>query len=379
MSAVLTGLIRILEAAALLALAFAATRICFLVFAGTGRRGIRVNRRLDIGGAPQWVSVRGRDKGNPLLLVLHGGPGSALTQYCHLYQRRWEKRWTVVNWDQRLAGKTLLESDPALAAEAFSLERTVLDSLEVLKFARELTGQERAAVLGQSWGTMVGAKLALEHPEAVSCYIGTGQVADAEREPLLALGFLRERAERAGDKKSVARIDAIRVRYERGELGYYAPDFEAVFWPLMRRFGGTSVRLNNRFSAWLFDFFATLTSPELTLKQAVSLIGNTAGSRALEGYYNSDEYLKFCLADIGTEFRVPFFIIEGDNDWHVPWPLAREYFDTASAPDGEWFTLRRAGHMTEVDRPRELARLLNDEIFPRVFSTVSNADGSASK
>lgn len=365
--AALLILLRVAEAAAAVAAFLLAARHAFRIAAAPGRNGIWIRRRLDIGGTPQWISIRGRDRSAPLLLVLHGGPGSALTPYCHMYQRRWEKRWTVVNWDQPLSGRTLLESDPEEAAKGFSLDRAVAGALEVLAAAGELTGQRRAAVIGQSWGSMVGAVLALEHPEAVECCIGTGQVADARREPGLAVSFLRERAERAGMKRGVRRLDDVFARYERGEIGFYSPQFEAVFWPLMRRFGGTSVRLNNAVAVWLYDTLALLTSPELPLGDALRLIGNESGTKALEGYYNSAEYLDFRLADRGAAFSVPFFIIEGDNDWHVPWPPARDYFDAATAPDKAWYTLARAGHMTEIDRPRELARLLNDEIFPRVF------------
>src|SRR5512132_4034941 len=60
---------------------------------------------LDLGGLSQWVTVRGRDDTNPVLLILHGGPGmpySVLTPSLGA----WESRFTVVQWDRRGAGRT---------------------------------------------------------------------------------------------------------------------------------------------------------------------------------------------------------------------------------------------------------------------------------
>ena len=53
------------------------------VFRETGRivtdDGISEQRFLKIGGIDQWVSIRGRHRSNPILLIVHGGPGFTLS------------------------------------------------------------------------------------------------------------------------------------------------------------------------------------------------------------------------------------------------------------------------------------------------------------
>ena len=39
-------------------------------------QGIEEKIPVKINGIEQWLSIRGRDKGNPVLLYLHGGPGA---------------------------------------------------------------------------------------------------------------------------------------------------------------------------------------------------------------------------------------------------------------------------------------------------------------
>ncbi len=54
---------------------------CFIgqkVNSKTTAGGINENMYVDINGTKQWISIYGQDKDNPVLLYLHGGPGSSL-------------------------------------------------------------------------------------------------------------------------------------------------------------------------------------------------------------------------------------------------------------------------------------------------------------
>src|SRR4051794_10038855 len=55
-----------------------------------GPEGIQELRSVEIGGIPQWISIRGSDRSNPILLFVHGGPGSPMMPLSWTFQRPWE-------------------------------------------------------------------------------------------------------------------------------------------------------------------------------------------------------------------------------------------------------------------------------------------------
>jgi pimeloyl-ACP methyl ester carboxylesterase len=73
--------------------------------------GVERLEKVRIGGIDQWVSIRGADQRNPVLLVLHGGPGDVSIPLSWWFGRGWEEYFTVIHWDQRAAGKTHLITD----------------------------------------------------------------------------------------------------------------------------------------------------------------------------------------------------------------------------------------------------------------------------
>src|SRR3974390_384860 len=66
---------------------------------------IEESRFVQIGSIEQWIQIRGEDRDNPILLILHGGPGLSYVPFTSTF-RTWEECFTVVHWDQRGAGLT---------------------------------------------------------------------------------------------------------------------------------------------------------------------------------------------------------------------------------------------------------------------------------
>ena len=81
-----------------------------------GADGIEQLEKVRIGGIDQWVSIRGTDKRNPVLLLIHGGPGYVSMPMSWWFTRGWEEFFTASNGTKGGAGKTYLLNDPAKVA-----------------------------------------------------------------------------------------------------------------------------------------------------------------------------------------------------------------------------------------------------------------------
>ncbi len=125
--------------------------------------GIQEQRMLRVGGIDQWMSIHGLHRDNPILLFLHGGPGMTSIPASYYYIAPWEKYFTVVQWDQRGAGKTYLANSPAEVRPTMTIDRMVADAEESVSYLRKTYGRKRIVLMGHSWGTVLGVKLAQSH------------------------------------------------------------------------------------------------------------------------------------------------------------------------------------------------------------------------
>ena len=106
--------------------------------AESAARGIDQSTFVPLGGLDQWISIRGEDRRNPVLLVVHGGPGEAQWPYADHY-RAWEKHFTVVLWDQRGAGHTY--GRYGAKTPDMTLDRISQDGLELADYLRRSLGK----------------------------------------------------------------------------------------------------------------------------------------------------------------------------------------------------------------------------------------------
>ena len=138
--------------------------------------GINEGRTVTINGLQQYIHLRGENIHNPIILVLHGGPGSPIFPMSYTYQQGLEKDYTVVNWDQRNAGKTyfLNEEKTEEILSDISIATYVQDTYELVQYLRNSLKQE-VIIMGHSWGSTLGALFVSQYPEEVKAYIGVGQ------------------------------------------------------------------------------------------------------------------------------------------------------------------------------------------------------------
>ena len=132
---------------------------------------IQEARYVTLGGIEQWITIRGADRANPVLLLIHGGPGDAQSALRSTYAV-YEKDFTIVQWDQRGAGRTYIKN-PNSPPEP---ERVELDGIELAQYLCSYLTKKKIVLLGHSWGSYLAIGMVQRRPELFAAYVGTGQV-----------------------------------------------------------------------------------------------------------------------------------------------------------------------------------------------------------
>ena len=110
--------------------------------------GIHQSGFVPIGGIDQWIAITGTDSRNPIILFLHGGPGSAASPFAQAEFEGWDKDFTVVQWDQRGAGMTFARNGKSVAA-SMTVERMTQDGIEVAEYLCKRLRKRRIILLAR--------------------------------------------------------------------------------------------------------------------------------------------------------------------------------------------------------------------------------------
>src|SRR5436190_2177579 len=159
-----------------------------------------------LGDIDQWISIRGDDRANPMLLVLYGGPGEAQWPQAEIY-RPWEKSFTVVQWDQRGAGHTF--GRYGTNTPSVTLDRISKDGVELADYLCRELGKRKIIVLGHSWGSLVATRMVQIRPDLFAAYVGTGQVASWMAMVNIQYDLLLAKAHKDGNEATVKELEAI--------------------------------------------------------------------------------------------------------------------------------------------------------------------------
>src|SRR4051794_20104321 len=100
---------------------------CFARFVAHSYKAdsISIIEKIKLGGVYQTIMIHGADAHNPVLLIIHGGPGFPESYLFRTYNNVLEKDFIVVYWDQRGAG---LSYFPDIPPQTMTLYQIVEDA-----------------------------------------------------------------------------------------------------------------------------------------------------------------------------------------------------------------------------------------------------------
>lgn len=311
--------------------------------------GVEVREAVTIGGIKQWITVRGKDLNNPLLLYVHGGPGDAMMGASWTFQRPWEDYFTVVEWDQRGSGKTYASNDWETVKPTLKVERFVEDAEELVQYLRTKYHKRKIVLLGHSWGTVIATELAQRHPEWFSVYVGTGQVVDMRESERMGYEETLKEARAANNVEAVKDLEAM-APYP-GTSGPISFDKTMKERKWLVYYGGYTWRNRN-------DHYGDLLrlSPDYTDADVKGYeLGDERSPRVMWPEMSEINFWK------QNVFRCPVVLFQGSHDLNVSHELVGRWYATLHAPSKKLVWFPNSSHMVMMEEPgRTFYHLMTD-------------------
>lgn len=308
-----------------------------------------------IGGIDQWITIKGDDRNNPVVLYLHGGPGDAASPFADAMFGGWEKDLTIVQWDQRGAGRTYGKSGPSIEP-TMTINRMVQDGIEVADFLTKHLNKRKITIVGGSWGSILGIYMAHSRPDLFFAYVGIAQMVNIRKNQSASYARVLELARAAGDREAVSALVTIGSppwhsdqlskwhTYRKWELIYQAKRVTAPAAPSDINPAYASARERAQYAA--ADDFSGIHFFGLTLSGPLEDIN---------------------LPMLGKTFAIPIFIIQGQEDLTALPELAKAYFDSIEAPRKQFYLVSGTGHEPSAPELNLLRKVLVEQVKPRAL------------
>lgn len=318
----------------------------------TTPRAIDDTRLVDLGGVPQSVTIRGRDRTNPVLLVVHGGPGTPLLPTAWMWQRPVEEFFTVVHYDQRGAGRTFQHADPEVVRANMDVDQFAEDAVQLAEWLCGRLGVDRVAILGHSWGSVVATMAVSKRPDLFFTYVGVGQVVDFRAGEREGYAWVVEEGRRRQDERALRELVALAPYPGDDELNLHSVVVERGW---VQRFGGFAAGRPG------CDYFmdGLFTSPEYSEQDRASVL---SGSQ-LHAEVLLPQLVGVDLTGV-TDLAVPIVQLLGRHDHMTPTGPVLAWMDRLAAPSKTVAWFEDSAHMLMYEEPGRFLCALLDHVIP---------------
>ena len=291
---------------------------------------IHINEYILIRGLEQYILISG-DEEKPLMLFLHGGPGTSQIGFIRKYQAKLEKDFLVVNWDQRGAGKSNIKK---FSKDELTIENIAKDAECLIEILLKRFNKKKIYLVGHSFGTIIGIRLTKKIPEYIEAFISIGQVVDINRGDKIIYKFLTSITKKENNKKIIKKLIKMGEPPYRNKLNI--KNLEKI----ISKYKGDILKLSKIkfvFKSFSLEYYSVLDWGRF-------LVGMIRSKRFMD-----EELYSINLFQEIKEVEVPIYFCVGDNDYETPANLIEEYYNFIKAPKKNIYKFKCSAHMPNIE------------------------------
>ncbi|MBC7508096.1 MAG: alpha/beta hydrolase [Ferruginibacter sp.] len=285
-----------------------------------------------IGGIKQVIKIEGADRLNPLFIFITGGPGSeGIYDENKTYLDELKKYFTVVAWDQRNCGQTLLLNPSPVKLTVKLYED---DTHELVTTLLKQFHQKKLFLMGWSWGTVLGFYMADKHPELLYAYMAVSPVVNQLQSERILLKQLKQKAVAQKNIQATNELATVKIPFEDGLQNYYD-------------------------RKWLFKFNGEAIEDTVAFKKYFT------ENAAMMALFKEASYRNLTVSLPKVNCPVYFFV--GRTDQITNFALSEKYYNQLIAKKKALFWFEKSGHVIPVTEPGLLQEIVITKILPQIM------------
>ena len=300
---------------------------------------------LNLGGYPQKVLIEGYKKDLPVVIVLHGGPGSPVpfSVGCRGLFPEWTKKAIMVFWDQLGCGANNRPLD-----DSFTIESFVKMTVDLICEIKSRFPQNKLYLFGVSWGSILTLKAATQCPEKLNGAFVYGHV-------LKNLFFNKEVKSAFFSAPVKVQAKVAKILSDGTDCDYKTLDKNLkTLYKLLNKYTNGYTNKNAAPAPIGIIVKGLLTSPDYTFKDFKAVMNN--------GYkYNKTLWRELLNIDLTAELSkitVPYAILQGDTDIVTSTSTVKAVAESSGNKNVTVTVIKNSGHMPSADAMAECLNIL---------------------
>ncbi len=287
---------------------------------------INSGEAVSIGGIRQWISIKGTNSSNPVLLFLHGGPGNSAMSYAEKFTNELQKYFVVVQWDQRESGKT---AELNTSSKPLSVSLMEEDAVKMITYLQTRFSQDKIYLMGHSWGGFLGLTVAANHPELLKAYLAISPMVHQVESERLSLEWMITKAKEDNNLPALKELAMINIPFQNADQLYYH-------------------------RSWLATFMKT--------KPPSKTFVASWGKKWLTLFNEASQVNFFTFA---PQIRCPVYFFVGKKDCQTHFKLTEDYYKMLKADKKQLFWFTDSGHNLNLSEPKKLQEIIINEILSK--------------
>jgi pimeloyl-ACP methyl ester carboxylesterase len=319
--------------------AFATGQVQFAKNESVSNSKISEEKFILINGIEQWVTIKG-ERSKPVILFIHGGPGSPISPYSDNLYKDWEKDFIIIQWDQRGTGKTFGLHAPEeltpdyLKSNPLTLELMTNDGIELSEYLLKYLGKQKLILFGTSWGSALAVKIATKRPDLFYAYVGHSQIVN----PAIDIEFYNKIYKIAEDKNDK---EALEILNTIGNPPYDRAKKVGQLFRILKKYEkANSIPAPESWFVVSPAYDNEKDNQNRSDGDDYSFVNYTGDSKL--GVQSMSATINLMRDNL--DFKIPVYLIQGNEDILTPKEKTKAYFDKIKAPQKKYYLLPKTAH-----------------------------------